>query len=156
MTYLESLQDEIRRQYGCDGLHVSSEPVTEVHEGRAVWQGTVEVFVLLGHATAERCFVWTEADGPERTRFITVLEVSPIDSPQAAVRHIVSGRRIFAKAAANSFGVLKPEALAVPGGWRMGRMLDGEFMGWLCRHVHPTEEDAEACEHWSAYLCEGP
>jgi len=42
-----------------------------------------------------------------------------------------------------TFGLLKPEVLAVGGGWRDASMLDGEFLGWLCPHVHATPREAE-------------
>ena len=151
MTYIESLQDEIRIYHGCESVHVESVPVTEI-QGGTVWEGIVEVFALQGHATAKRCYAWSEADGPERTRFVALLEVPSVDSPQGAVRHIVSGRRRFANAASNTFGLLKPEVLAVHGGWRDARMLDGEFMGWLCPHVHATAQDAESCPHKESIL----
>lgn len=61
-------------------------------------------------------------------------------------------RRGFANAANNTFGVLKPETLAVEGGWRDARMLDGEFMGWLCPHVHATKQAAEGCPERESVL----
>jgi hypothetical protein len=44
-----------------------------------------------------------------------------------------------------TFGLLKSEALAVEGGWRDARMLDGDFAGWLYMHVHATPREAEEC-----------
>jgi hypothetical protein len=56
-----------------------------------------------------------------------------------------SARRGFANAAGMTFGLLKPEVLAVDGGWRDARMLDGDFAGWLCPHVHAAAEEAMEC-----------
>ena len=67
---------------------VSSVPVHEVFQGQTVWQGEVEVFDLTGHPKAKRCYAWSHLDGPqdERTRFVAVLEIPPVDSAQRAVQ----------------------------------------------------------------------
>ena len=31
-------------------------------------------------------------------------------------------------------------------------MLDGDFAGWLCPHVHATEQEAEACPEKESLL----
>ena len=67
---------------------VGSVPVHEVFQGQTVWQGEVEVFDLTGHPKAKRCYGWSHLDGPrdERTRFVAVLEIPPVDSAQRAVQ----------------------------------------------------------------------
>jgi hypothetical protein len=52
---------------------------------------------------------------------------------------------VFDNTASNTFGLLKPEVMAVAGGWRDARMLDGAFCGWLCPHLHATPREAEEC-----------
>jgi hypothetical protein len=56
-----------------------------------------------------------------------------------------ANRRGFAHAANNTFGLLRSEGRPVEGGWREARVLDGDFAGWLCQHVHATAQDAEDC-----------
>lgn len=53
-----------------------------------MWQGAVEVFALAGHAKATRCFAWShrEGKGDEGERFVVVLEIPPVESPETAVR----------------------------------------------------------------------
>lgn len=51
-----------------------------------------------------------------------------------------------------TFGLLKAEVLAVDGGWREARILDGGFAGWLCTHVHATVEEAERCPDRASLL----
>ena len=48
----------------------------------------MEVFRLKGHPKAKRCFAWSHVDGEhdEKTNYVTVLELPPIDSPQKAVQ----------------------------------------------------------------------
>jgi hypothetical protein len=62
--------------------------VHEVFQGKTVWEGDVEVFDLHGHAKAKRAYAWSHLDGKhdERTRFVAVLEIPPVESAETAVR----------------------------------------------------------------------
>ena len=71
----------------CGSTHVESVPVHEVFQGQTVWQGDVEVFNLIGHPKAKRCYGWSYGEPEE---FITILELPPVDSPQSAVKVGVS------------------------------------------------------------------
>jgi hypothetical protein len=51
-----------------------------------------------------------------------------------------------------SFGLLQPQMLAVEGGFREARMLDGRFVGWLCPHVHATAQEAKDCPEKESLL----
>ena len=53
---IEKLRDLAERAYGCKATHVSSTPVTEVFEGRVIWEGVVETFDLRGFQLANRCY----------------------------------------------------------------------------------------------------
>jgi hypothetical protein len=88
MTYIEAIQDVIRRLHGCESRHVESVPVHEEFRGQTVWDGTVEVFDLIGHPKAKQCYAWGHwsGKGDKRSRYIIVLKVPPVDSPVAAVR----------------------------------------------------------------------
>lgn len=57
-------------------------------QGKTVWQGDVEVFDLKQHPKAKRAYAWGHLDGAkdEETRFVAVLELPPINSPETAVR----------------------------------------------------------------------
>ena len=46
-------------------MKVESVPVVERFEGQTAWQGTVEVFDLIGHPTAKRAYEWTYRDGKQ-------------------------------------------------------------------------------------------
>lgn len=83
----DSLRMTIRDLHGCDSTYVRSVPVKETFQGETVWEGTVEVFDLHGHPTADRAYAWSHAlDDSERRRFVAVLHEGPVDSPEAAVR----------------------------------------------------------------------
>ena len=86
--YIESLRAVIGRLHGCDSKHVESVPVHEVFQGKTAWKGVVEIFDLTGHPKAKRAYAWNHLDGEhdERTRYVAVLEIPPVESPQTAVR----------------------------------------------------------------------
>jgi hypothetical protein len=83
---IAELQGAILKLHEAKAKHVESVPVREVFQGQVVWDGTVEVFDLTGHATAKRAYAWShEADSGGR-RFVAVLHAPPVDSPLKAVR----------------------------------------------------------------------
>lgn len=86
MTYIEALQDAIRKTHGCSSRHVESVPVHEVFRGETVWKGIVEVFTLKDHAKAKRCYGWGYTDDSGRGQYVAVLEIAPVDSAQKAVK----------------------------------------------------------------------
>ena len=89
---ITQLKDAIRATHGCESLHVESVPVKEVFEGQTAWEGTVEVFDLVGHLQAKRAYAWTYPDGDQNKTF-TVLGIPPVDSPQSAVKVAIAAKR---------------------------------------------------------------
>jgi len=88
VSYIQELQDVIRKLHGVESRHVESVPVKEVFQGKTVWDGIVEVFELHGHPKAPKVYAWShQTDGPEKPRrHVTVLHVHPITSAREAVR----------------------------------------------------------------------
>ena len=86
---IQSLRRAIKARHGCESLHTDSVAVYEVFEDKTAWHGTVEVFNLLGHTEAKRCYAWQHRRGDE-TKTVTVLETPPVDSPQTAVKVAIS------------------------------------------------------------------
>jgi hypothetical protein len=82
---IKSLQRAIKAMHGCDSRYVESVPVKEVFNKLIAWQGTVEVFDLVGHDKAKRAYAWKYEEGKE-IKTIAVLEIPPVDSPQSAVK----------------------------------------------------------------------
>jgi hypothetical protein len=74
--------------HNCGATWRESVPVHEVFRGETVWQGDVEVFDLTNHPKAKRAYAWGHLDGvkDERTRFVAVLEIPPVESAVTAVR----------------------------------------------------------------------
>ena len=74
--------------HNCGAEWRETVPVHEVFQGKTVWQGEVEVFDLTGHPKAKRAYAWAHLDGDkdERTRYVAVLEIPPVESAVTAVR----------------------------------------------------------------------
>ena len=88
---ITKLKDAIRATYGCESLHIKSVPVKEVFEGQTAWQGTVEVFDLIGHPKAKRAYAWTYRVG-DQNKTVAVLEIPPVDSPESAVKVAIASK----------------------------------------------------------------
>jgi hypothetical protein len=88
VSYIQELQDAIRRWHDVDSEHVDSVPVKEMFHGKTVWNGIVEVFNLKGHPTVSRVYAWAhDTDDPANPRrHVIVLQRHPINSAQDAVR----------------------------------------------------------------------
>jgi hypothetical protein len=86
--YLTRLKLAIEHLHDCGATWRQSVPVHEVFRGQTVWQGEVEVFDLTGHSKAKVCYGWSHPDGldDKTERFVTVLEIPPVKSPQTAVQ----------------------------------------------------------------------
>ncbi len=91
MKDIPLLKKAIKSTHGCESLHVESVEVKEVFEGHTAWEGTVEVFHLVGHPQAKRAYAWTYRDG-DQNKTIAVLEIPPIDSPQSAVKVAIAAK----------------------------------------------------------------
>jgi hypothetical protein len=86
--YLARLKVAIEHLHNCGANWCESVPVHEVFRGQTVWKGEVEVFGLYGHARARICYGWSHPEGEDDKgeRFVTVLHMPPVNSPETAVR----------------------------------------------------------------------
>lgn len=75
-----------------DSEHVESVPVEERFRGRTIWRGIVEVFSLIRHPKAKRCYAWSHKAGKDDKdeRFVAVLEIPPVKDAQSAVQVAVA------------------------------------------------------------------
>ena len=85
-----ALSKAIRDLHSCDSVWVESVPVKETFQGQTVWEGSVQVFDLIGHPTAKRCYAWSHATKGKKRRFVAVLHQGPVDSPEKAVRAAIA------------------------------------------------------------------
>jgi hypothetical protein len=88
MDYIAELRAAILNLHGCNATYVETVPVTEVFQGETVWQGEVEVFETKDHPKAKRIYAWGHATGEDdqARRYVTVLELPPVTSPETAVK----------------------------------------------------------------------
>ena len=89
---MEEQKRAILKAHGATARHIETVRIREVI-GRCRapwWDGDVEIYEITGHPNATRCYAWTikEMGGRKTT---TVLGISPVDSPQAAVRFVIVG-----------------------------------------------------------------
>lgn len=86
--YIERLAMVVEHLHKCAATHRATVPVHEIFRGQTVWQGDVEVFDIKDHPKAKRAYGWSHLDGAkeERTRFVAVLEIPPVESAETAVR----------------------------------------------------------------------
>jgi hypothetical protein len=86
--YIARLQVAIQELHKCGAVHRETVPVHEIFRGQTVWQGQVEIFDLTGHPKAKRAYAWSHREGKDDQgeRFVTVLEIPPVVSPETAVK----------------------------------------------------------------------
>ena len=86
--YIQDIQAVFLSLHGCSAKYIETVPVLEEFQGQTVWQGEVEVFELSGHPKAKIGYGWGYriGDNDQGRRYITVLELPPVDSPQTAVK----------------------------------------------------------------------
>lgn len=75
----------IEHLHDCQATHAATIPHTETFEGRVIWEGEVEVFDIAGHPKAKRAYGWSHPSS-NGERFVTVLEIPPVTSPETAVK----------------------------------------------------------------------
>ena len=83
---LNELRQAVERLHSCAALHAGSAPVHEEFQGQIVWSGQVEIFDVIGHSKAERCYAWEHETDCGGTKYQAILALPPVDSPEAAVR----------------------------------------------------------------------
>jgi hypothetical protein len=88
MSDIGDIATVIRDLHGSEPVHVETVPVKETFKGQTVWEGDVEVFDLENHPQAKRVYAWSHIAGEndEQKRYVTVLHIPPVDSPQTAVK----------------------------------------------------------------------
>jgi len=86
---IENLRTAIETMHGCKAAHEHSVVVVERFKKQTVWEGVVESFALTGHPKAKRCYAWSYQDRGE-TRYMNVLELPPVESPQTAVQAAIA------------------------------------------------------------------
>jgi len=77
--YIAELQAVILNLHGVVAEYVETIPVHEEFQGQTVWEGEVEVFDLQNHPKAKRAYTWGYSTDEDDRRYVTVLEVPPVN-----------------------------------------------------------------------------
>ena len=81
------LKTAVERLHDCTASFIEEVIVVEKFRDKTVWNGTVSVFDLEGHQKAIRAYAWSSSiEGSTKRRYYAILHISPIDSPEKAVR----------------------------------------------------------------------
>jgi hypothetical protein len=87
---IDTLREVILELHGCSSWHVSTVPVRETSQGHTVWQGLVEIFDLIDHPKANRCYAWTYQDDEGRVQYAAVLGLAAVQSAHDAVKAAIA------------------------------------------------------------------
>ncbi len=97
-VYIARLQNAIRRVNGCESKYLETVTVSESLVNfykHIVWHCEVAIFEIYGHPQARRAYAWLLCMEPnETTRYVVVLEISPINSPETAVQAAMTAQII--------------------------------------------------------------
>lgn len=85
MDYIAELRSTIKRLHQCEASHTRTEAVKQDVNGFTLWEGKVEVFALLGHDRALRCYAWGHLHEEGKWEVTTVLAIPPVISAESAV-----------------------------------------------------------------------
>lgn len=73
--------------HGCSASFLEDIAVVEKFRDETVRRGVVSVFLIKGHPQADKCYARSSPiDGSTKRKYYAVLQISPIDSPEKAVR----------------------------------------------------------------------
>ena len=86
-----TLEQLIKDEFGCDVRYAGFQQVRETFQGKAAWEGTVQIFDLIGHPKANTVYAWRYEQNGE-TKTVTVLKEPPVDSPHAAVQVAIAAK----------------------------------------------------------------
>ena len=88
---IDQLREAVETMHHCKARHENSFPVVEMFGQQTIWEGVVESFAITGHSKAKRRYARSFLDGKE-LRYVTVLEIPPVESPQTAVRAAIASK----------------------------------------------------------------
>jgi hypothetical protein len=90
--YVTELRATIQRLHHCEASHTRTEKVREVVGGQVLFEGDVEVFALLGHDRALRCYAWGHLNENRLWEVTAVLAIPPVISATTAVLAAVAAK----------------------------------------------------------------
>jgi hypothetical protein len=92
MTEIERLQKAILDLHGCYSSHVETVPVCQTFQGKVVWEGDVEVFLILNHLVVKKAYAWSYKNDTGKMQYVAVLHVPPVNTALDAVRTYIAAQ----------------------------------------------------------------
>ena len=91
----DDLKRSIEIQHGGAATFIEAVPIKETFNDQTVWEGVVHVFDLEGHPSATRAYAWSSQIEGSKTkrRFLAVLHLGGVRSPQDAIRAAIVAER---------------------------------------------------------------
>lgn len=86
MSYIQELQEVIRKLHGVESQHLESVQVKEMYNGKTVWEGVVEIFRVLNHPKTDRAYAWAHDGKNPLKSAVAVLHLGPITSATKTVQ----------------------------------------------------------------------
>lgn len=84
------LKKTVEQFHNCNSKWLKYVPVKETFEGETVWEGVVQVFELIDHPTAKKCYAWSYiVNDSGKRKFVAVLHQHPVISPEDAVKAFI-------------------------------------------------------------------
>lgn len=87
---VERLARAFRDLHGAEPTHIGSVHIVETFRGETAWEGDVELFELAGHPKATHGYAWSHETDSGGRKYVAVLRVPPITSPETAVRAVIA------------------------------------------------------------------
>ncbi len=82
----DQLKQAVESQHGGTATFVQVVPIREMQGQQLVWQGTVHIFDLAEHPSANRAYAWSYELPDGKRRMFAVLHAGLITGPREAVR----------------------------------------------------------------------
>ena len=92
-TSLEAYKRAIKHLHRCYATFDRFCPVTVHLDDDTTWQSFIAVFDLLGHPSAERCYIWPDHEGSHAWRYSAVLHGNGIESAEDAVLWVIAEQK---------------------------------------------------------------
>lgn len=93
--YIARLQNAVWQLNSCESRYLETVTVSESFQGfqeHTDWQGDVAVFEIYGHPKAQKAYASGCAAVNKEPRYVVVLEIPPVNSPQTAVQAAIAAQ----------------------------------------------------------------
>jgi hypothetical protein len=91
MSRPQEIKKAVETLHGYAARYICSVPIDDDLGPGVVWPGIVEVFELIGHPFARRCYAWPYREGDQK-KFAAILGVGAVESAHSAVQLAIAAK----------------------------------------------------------------